>query len=206
MALLRIDKTRLRIQRVQRLHLPGAATGSYSRNLQYLWTHGSIVLVWNQTATEFYYRHLVDGEHYVVVDASNIVKTVEAIEADPERQERLRRGARAFYDAHLAAPRLIDRWRAVLEALSLKQDVEPPKVDNSSACTCDHRLSQQYRPCSTCLHLEDTEMAYFMGILKKPKRPRAPDPDDVVGLARDILAATTLEAARAVARAFVSAN
>ena len=188
------------------LHLPGAATGSYSRNLQYLWTHGSIVLVWNQTATEFYYRHLVDGEHYVVVDASNIVATVEAIEADPARQERLRRGARAFYDAHLAAPRLIDRWRAVLEALALKQDVEPPKIDNSSACTCDHRLSQQYRPCSTCLHLEDTEMAYFMGILKKPKRPRAPDPDDVVGLARDILAATTLEAARAVARAFFSAN
>ena len=49
-------------------------------------------------------------------------------------------------------------------------------------------------------------MAYFMGILKKPKRPRAPDPDDVVGLARDILAATTLEAARAVARAFVGQN
>ena len=188
------------------LHLPGAATGSYSRNLQYLWTHGSIVLVWNQTAIEFYYRHLVDGEHYVVVDASNIVATVEAIEADSARQERLRRGARAFYDAHLAAPRLIDRWRAVLEALALKQDVEPPKIDNSSACTCDHRLDTKYRPCSTCLHLEDTEMAYFMGILKKPKRPRAPDPDDVVGLARDILAATTLEAARAVARTFVSAN
>ena len=118
-----------------------------------------------------------------MVDASNIVATVEAIEADPERQERLRRGARAFYDAHLAAPRLIDRWRAVLEALALRQDVEPPKIDNSSACTCDHRLPR-YRACSTCLHLEDTEMAYFMGILKKPKRPRAPDPDDVVGLAR----------------------
>ena len=91
----------------------------------------------------------------------------------------------------------------MLEALALRQDVEPPKIDNSSACTCDHRLPA-YRACSTCLHLEDTEMAYFMGILKKPKRPRAPDPDDVVGLARDILAATTLEAARAVARAFVS--
>ena len=91
--------------------------------------------MWNQTATEFYYRHLVNGEHYVVVDASNIVSTVEAIEADPARQERLRRGARAFYDAHLAAPRLIDRWRAVLEALALRQDVEPPKIDNSSACT-----------------------------------------------------------------------
>ena len=93
----------------------------------------------------------------------------------------------------------------MLEALALRQDVEPPKIDNSSACTCDHRLPR-HRPCSTCLNLEDTEMAYFMGILKKPKRPRAPDPDDVVGLARDILAATTLEAARAVARAFVSAN
>ena len=55
------------------------------------------MLVWNQTATEFYYRHLQNDVHYVVVDASNIVETVEAIEADPARQERLRRGARAFY-------------------------------------------------------------------------------------------------------------
>jgi len=88
----------------------------------------------------------------------------------------------------------------------ISTQVEPPKIDNSSACTCDHRLATRYRACSTCLHLEDTEMAYFMGILKKPKRPRAPDPDDVVGLARDILAAKTLEAARAVARAFVGQN
>ena len=149
------------------LHLPGAATGSYSRNLQYLWTHGSIVLVWNQTATEFYYRHLVDVEHYVVVDdASNIDETVEAIEADPARQERLRRGARAFYDAHLAAPRLIDRWRAVLEALALRQDVGAAEDRQLVGVHLRPQALPKYRPCSTCLHLEDTEMAYFMGILK----------------------------------------
>jgi len=46
-------------------------------------------------------------------------------------------------------------------------------------------------------------MAYFMGISKKPKGPRAPDPD-VAALARDLLAVTTLDAARAVARAFLN--
>lgn len=132
------------------LHLPGAATGSYSRNLQsvvrrptcdgrdgvaapsnihrasrrYLWTHGSIVLMWNQTATEFYYRHLRNDVHYVVVDATSIADVVAAIEADPARQARLRTGARAFYDAHLAAPRLVDRWRAAIDALALRQDVD----------------------------------------------------------------------------------
>ena len=78
----------------------------------------------------------------------------------------------------------------------------PPKIDEASACTCDHRLPA-YRPCAACLRLEDVEMAYFMGILMKPKGPRAPDPDDVATLARDLLAATTLDAARAVARAFL---
>ena len=53
----------------------------------------------------------------------------------------------------------------------------PPKIDEASACTCDHRLPA-YRPCAACLRLEDVEMAYFMGISKKPKGPRAPDPDD----------------------------
>lgn len=78
----------------------------------------------------------------------------------------------------------------------------PPKIDEASACTCDHRLPA-YRPCAACLRLEDVEMAYFMGISKKPKGPRAPDPD-VAALARDLLAVTTLDAARAVARAFLN--
>ncbi|KAH8050256.1 hypothetical protein JL722_11460 [Aureococcus anophagefferens] len=47
------------------LHMPGAATGSYSRNLQYLFSHGAVVLVWRHAAIEWYYRHLVDGVHYV---------------------------------------------------------------------------------------------------------------------------------------------
>ena len=42
-----------------------------------------------------------------------------------------------------------------------------------------------------------------MGILKKPKRPRAPDPDDVVGPRATSSPPLPSEAARAVARAFV---
>ena len=77
------------------IHMPGAATGAYSRNLQYLWTHGSIVLVWDHAATEFYYRHLVDGLHYVRVTESTVLTTLAELDRDPARAERLVAGARA---------------------------------------------------------------------------------------------------------------
>ena len=35
------------------IHLPGAATGSYSRNLQYLFAHGAVVLIWEHAAREW---------------------------------------------------------------------------------------------------------------------------------------------------------
>ena len=38
------------------VHMPGSATGSYSRNLQYLWSHGSVVLIWRHESLEFYYQ------------------------------------------------------------------------------------------------------------------------------------------------------
>merc|ERR1712091_66392 len=90
------------------LHMPGAATGSYSRNLQYLFSHGAVVLVWRHAAIEWYYRHLVDGVHYVAVDAASLPAT-------------------------LAAPRLVDRWAATLGALGDRQDGGPPAFDAAAA-------------------------------------------------------------------------
>ena len=89
------------------LHMPGSATGSYSRNLQYLWTHGAVVLVWNHSATEWYYRHLEDGTHYVSVDARSLGPRLREIDGDPALQAALRRGARDFFERHLASAVLV---------------------------------------------------------------------------------------------------
>uniref|UniRef100_A0A7S3NLK9 Glycosyl transferase CAP10 domain-containing protein n=2 Tax=Aureoumbra lagunensis TaxID=44058 RepID=A0A7S3NLK9_9STRA len=84
------------------LHMPGSATGSYSRNLQYLWSHGSVVLIWKNTASEWYYQHLRDGVHYVSVDVTNIYPLLQSLDADPYLQLRLRRGSTSFASTYLS--------------------------------------------------------------------------------------------------------
>ena len=43
------------------LNLPGSTHGSYSWNLNHLWSLGSVVLQWDMDAVEFYYPALEDG-------------------------------------------------------------------------------------------------------------------------------------------------
>ncbi|KAH8060612.1 hypothetical protein JL722_4723 [Aureococcus anophagefferens] len=155
------------------IHMPGSATGSYSRNLQYLWTHGSVVLVWNHTATEWYYGALVDGVHYVSVDAATLGDKLADLERDPALRARLVRGARRFFDDHLAAPVLVDRWRAVLDALGAAQDRGDPAIPES-ACTCDARLAATYAACDQCdvTRLGPADVAHHVGIAKRARPPR----------------------------------
>ena len=155
------------------IHMPGSATGSYSRNLQYLWTHGSVVLVWNHSATEWYYGALVDGVHYVSVDAATLGDRLGDLERDPALRARLVRGARRFFDDHLAAPVLVDRWRAVLDALGAAQDRSDPAIPES-ACTCDARLAATYTACDQCdvTRLGPADVAHHVGIAKRARPPR----------------------------------
>lgn len=157
------------------LHMPGSATGSYSRNLQYLWSHGAIVLVWNHSAVEWYYRHLVDGQHFVRVDAETFADRLEALDADPEKRETLLRGAAAFHDAHLAADVLVARWRVVLAAIDAAQDRGKDPVPPENACTCEPRLKGAYAACDQCAvtRMSGERLAHHIGILQRPKKRAA---------------------------------
>ena len=156
------------------LHMPGSATGSYSRNLQYLWSHGCVVLIWRHDALEWYYPFLRDGVHYVSVDETNIARRLEALRNDPERRRRLVEGGGAFFAAHLQGGRLIERWRRLFEGLGAKQPAGPPRVDQATACSCDSSLQGTYASCVKCeitLKRGNT-VAKFLGLI--PKRPPQP--------------------------------
>lgn len=134
------------------LHMPGSATGSYSRNLQYLWTHGSVVFVWRHAASEWYYRHLRDGEHYLSVNETDLFETLRKLEEKPELRSALRKGSRDVQRDLLSGQALVARWLAIFSILQERQSHDPPKPAHSTSCTCDSALlsSSTFRPCKKC--------------------------------------------------------
>ena len=85
------------------LHLPGAFTGSYSRNLNGLWRRGAVVLLWAAAYAEFYFPALEEGRTHLVVDACSAPSVIERLNADPRRAEALAAAARAA-NSFLHAP------------------------------------------------------------------------------------------------------
>lgn len=92
------------------LNLPGAKTGSYSRNLNDLWGTGAIVLFWNAPFVEWYFPALAHGRTHFTVTANTIVDVVEQLNgARGPSIERLRAAARAVHDTFLC-PECIARY------------------------------------------------------------------------------------------------
>jgi len=162
------------------IHMAGSATGSYSRNLQYLWAHGSVVLIWDQVAVEHYYQYLVPGLHYLPVNESNVFDALRHLNGDPALQRRLRQGARSFASTYISGDALTKRWAHVFEILdkrqsSISQDRSPPP---QTACTCDADLlkNKVYAECGKCIitRLKGSKLNKFLGIT--PKTPPPPPP------------------------------
>mmetsp|Transcript_24667 Transcript_24667/g.64078 ORF Transcript_24667/g.64078 Transcript_24667/m.64078 type:complete len:410 (-) Transcript_24667:202-1431(-) len=150
------------------LHLPGAATGSYSRNLQFLWSHGAVVFIWKHDAVEWYYADLVDGVHYVSVTAETLLEKVASVDADSEMRRALRRGARRFARKHLSGEALAARWAAIFDVLATRQaDAAPSPV----GCTCDAALlaDRRWVECSKCAIARKRAgaMAKFIGLVPR---------------------------------------
>ena len=152
------------------LHMPGSATGSYSRNLQYLWSHGAVVLIWRHDALEWYYPFLRDGVHYVSVDETDLERKLGELRRDPERRQKLVEGGAAFFEAHLRGDRLVDRWKKLFDGLAAGQADAPPRVSQGSACSCDAGMAA-YASCEKCeiTRKRGNTVAKFLGLI--PKRP-----------------------------------
>ena len=75
------------------LNMPGGTSGSYSRNLNHLWSAGGVVLQWNQTTREHYFAGLEDGVSHAVVDVFTAKNVARRILGDEALARRLREGA-----------------------------------------------------------------------------------------------------------------
>lgn len=100
-------------------HFPGGTSGSYSRNLNYLWAMGSAIMVWAHPAVEWYYVGLEDGVSHVVFNATTAVDVARRITQEPV-SARLRAGA-ARVQRELTCARCLNRYLlATLEALRMR--------------------------------------------------------------------------------------
>mmetsp|Transcript_26443 Transcript_26443/g.79718 ORF Transcript_26443/g.79718 Transcript_26443/m.79718 type:complete len:444 (+) Transcript_26443:2-1333(+) len=99
------------------LNLPGKTTGSYSRNLNHLWSTGSVVLLWDEPIVEWYYPLLQTGVTHLVVNRSTAAAVVDRLEANPAEYKRLVAGA-AQIDKHVMSPEgIAEYFFHVLEAI-----------------------------------------------------------------------------------------
>ena len=131
------------------LHMPGSATGSYSRNLQYLWSHGAVVLIWRHDALEWYYPFLRDGIHYVSVDETDLERKLGGVETRPGAKTAARRGRRGLLRGAPPGRPARGPVAAALHGLAAGQADAPPRVSQGAACSCDAGMAA-YASCEKC--------------------------------------------------------
>eukprot|EP00854_Cymbomonas_tetramitiformis_P000573 gene573-973_t len=130
------------------LNMPGSATGSYSKNLQVLWPHGSVVLMWETKAQEFYYDKLVPGVTHLVVNNNTVIDTLRWLqEHDDEAQTIAAAGLRVFQH-YLSPDALTVYWCLALEAYTKK--LELPYELPDDACTCEKTPFLERQKCPFC--------------------------------------------------------
>jgi len=117
------------------IHMPGAATGSYSRNLQFMWLHESVVVFWRSTGFEWYYSELMEGVNVVYVDQSDIISTLDRLEKNPSVRDAIRQTTWPFFEANLSGEAIITRWAEVLKPLYERQGTKNQVPEGW--CSCD---------------------------------------------------------------------
>lgn len=146
------------------LHMPGAATGSYSRNLQHLFMHGSIILVWQSSALEWYYPLLRDRVHYLAVNASTITAVLDDVERNATLRNVLLAGADYVATRLLSEDFISARWAALFDPLRRRQRHARLQLP-ATACTCAD--SATLMRCGFCHHADLLTRILHPGARKK---------------------------------------
>ncbi|KAJ1459949.1 hypothetical protein M885DRAFT_510425 [Pelagophyceae sp. CCMP2097] len=99
------------------LNLPGESSGSYSRNLNHLWSMGSVVFLWDVRLVEFYYPGLKDGETHVSLRRATAAASVERVRNDAALEQSLVEGSRGVAKKLVCAGCIERYYKAALLGL-----------------------------------------------------------------------------------------
>ena len=152
------------------LNLPGAASGSYSKNLNHLWRTGSVVMQWVHPFVEWYHPALEHGVTHLDVARYSVADYVKALEKDPETGERLGKEARRIHDT-LLCPRCL--------AAFLKETFEAVSKHLGQALVLDDgkrlaELLREHADCSTMAEVDEYRDHHHLPALLREDDPIHP--------------------------------
>jgi len=151
------------------LNLPGKTEGSYSRNLNHLWSTGGVVLLWDEPIVEWYYPLLETGVTHLVVNRSTAEAVVERLEADPAEYARLAAGAEWVDKKVMSAEPMAEYFFHVLEAI--RRHVRYDLVLDDRRALLELLESWTRRGQGACERLVEWKVSSRMLKLKHPNSP-----------------------------------
>lgn len=118
------------------LNLPGAFSGTYSRNLQFVLSSGGVVMQHEDASKfyEFYYSALKEWEHYVPVTTKNFDSTLRWLHNNEAYAESVAQASLNFTSYVLSGEMIALYWKNLLDSYAKLQRFEP-RIP-SGACTC----------------------------------------------------------------------
>jgi len=139
------------------LNLPGSSLGSYSKNLQNLWPTGAAVMMWNQSAVEFYYDTLKTGVTNVWVNETTIEPMAAKLFANNgELAQLMGTVGREWFQQHLTSDAILEYYRQWFHAWAALQRFIPTPQILADPCTCagwidaDKQKHDVVKRCSYC--------------------------------------------------------
>lgn len=105
--------------------MPGATSGSYSKSMQYFGSLGSVVLAWENDAMEFYYHRLQEGVHFLYVNATTLLPTVEYLRQHDDYAHSLAKSLSSFVNNYLTEVQLVRYYQNLFDCYSRLQRFDP---------------------------------------------------------------------------------
>lgn len=119
------------------LNLPGSSLGSYSKNLQNLWPMGAAVMIWNQSAVEFYYDTLKTGVTHLWVNETTIEPMAAKLFANNGKLAQLMGAVgREWFEETLTKNALLEYYRQWFDSWAALQRFTPTLNMLVDPCTC----------------------------------------------------------------------
>lgn len=97
------------------LNMPGSTKGSYSRHMNFIWNKASVVLLWENSAVEWYYDALIENVTHITVNEHTLLPKLKEMNAWPSsRLLELASNAYKVYVEKLTSDAIALRWYHVL--------------------------------------------------------------------------------------------
>jgi aconitase B len=107
--------------------MPGAVGLGYSKSLQFVSALGSVVLIWDNPHMEFYHHSLQERIHYIQVNSSTLLPTIQKLRANDSYALTLARNLQEWFRRHLTFDRVMAYAAHMLQWYASRQSFIPQK-------------------------------------------------------------------------------